>query len=349
MNELRQHKRSDKIKWAISFTAIILLAILVVGICLQLFATNDKLKPAEWFKKPEQENEQPQDNAVLSTVAERAVYLNASPIAKASTQGVSKTLTATVLPADAPNKAVDWSVLWADDAPLKDSNINEYLIVSPASDGATTATVTCIKAFRGSTAIVKVVTREGGFEATCIVSFDGEISSMALNHSLVATTKGSFDGYLVPIGNNTVTVELQNIFNDINPNAYNDVSISVQGYGKILLGNYTEGRSGSSWGTTHSVDLDSMKSQFVSVSHTNGVLTINALKTVESYYSSTTSNNYSVTYNDMFKEYVTGSLGPVSGTPYFEICVQYGAIYKSLRFWISSSVNSVSVNSTLTF
>lgn len=49
-NELNRHKRGDKIKWIITAICIVLLTVMVAGVCMQLFATDDKFKPSEWFK-----------------------------------------------------------------------------------------------------------------------------------------------------------------------------------------------------------------------------------------------------------------------------------------------------------
>lgn len=54
MNELNRHKKSDKIKWALTGIAFLLVAVMLVGICLQLFGTG-KQKPSEWFKKDDTE------------------------------------------------------------------------------------------------------------------------------------------------------------------------------------------------------------------------------------------------------------------------------------------------------
>ena len=57
-NELQRHKRSDKIKWAFTGIAFVLLFVMVTGLCLQLFG-NDKVKPSNWFKKSDTEQTQP--------------------------------------------------------------------------------------------------------------------------------------------------------------------------------------------------------------------------------------------------------------------------------------------------
>ena len=51
-NELRRHKKSDRVKWCIAFAAIVLLAAGLTLICLQLFSP---YKPSNGFKQAENE------------------------------------------------------------------------------------------------------------------------------------------------------------------------------------------------------------------------------------------------------------------------------------------------------
>ena len=48
-NELKRHKKSDRIKWGLTAAAFVLVAVLLVGLCLQVFG-HGKAKPSEWFK-----------------------------------------------------------------------------------------------------------------------------------------------------------------------------------------------------------------------------------------------------------------------------------------------------------
>lgn len=72
----------------------------------------------------------------------------------AANQSVSKTLTATVLPADAANKEVDWIVEWSINPFGANVPVTDYLTVIPESDGSNVATVTAHKGFDGATTII---------------------------------------------------------------------------------------------------------------------------------------------------------------------------------------------------
>lgn len=209
MNELKRHKKSDKIKWVITSIAFVLVFVFLAGLCMQLFG-NDKLKPLNWFKKTEcvhiDENTDgkcdecgkdiPIDNGEIVTGADssgllvtppgnanKAVCLSVARLSDImdeseiqsyaedngiSTQAAStvQRITATVSPADASYQVIDWSVAWKNPSSTWASGktVTNYVTVTPTSDGALTADVTCKQAFgekieikaslRGSSALV---------------------------------------------------------------------------------------------------------------------------------------------------------------------------------------------------
>ena len=113
--------------------------------------------------------------------------LNA-PMVKSGNRGVvgsafEKTLQATVLPEDAPDKSVTWNVKWAGDATLSSNNVSNYLTVTPASAGSSTATVRCLQAFGDDKIIITCTTNVGGYMANCRVSYIGTPEAMSIDTS----------------------------------------------------------------------------------------------------------------------------------------------------------------------
>lgn len=51
--ELNKHKAKDRIKWILTGLGFLLIVVFLAGLCMQLFAKDDKYKPSEWFKKSE--------------------------------------------------------------------------------------------------------------------------------------------------------------------------------------------------------------------------------------------------------------------------------------------------------
>ena len=93
------------------------------------------------------------------------------------TKTVSRTLTATVLPEDAPDRSVDWTLEWC--VPVYDgADISDYLTIEPESDGALSATVTAYQGFEGGSAYVTCTTRVGGYSAQCLITYDGAPESL---------------------------------------------------------------------------------------------------------------------------------------------------------------------------
>ncbi len=216
---------------------------------------------------------------------------------------VSKTLTATVLPETAENKAVDWTVEWDDTE--NETAVTDYVTVTPTADGSTTATVTCHKAFTGNI-IITVTTRENGYSATCVVSFVGMPTDISISGSL----SPSSGEYKVGIGETyTFNVSLTNPFNQVG-SQFNNITCGVNGVGSVVLG-YMEHYNSSGtdkWydESDETVTLDSLKENFITVSYSAGKLSITTIKSIESYYSSVQRMDGGRTraYHDKFRSFV---------------------------------------------
>ncbi len=332
--------------------AIVMCASVVLGVGFGVYGKNTD----DWFKKQDadqgqEQPKQPSDNSGENIENTARVMLLSGATVASENGSVSKTLTAVVLPDDAPNKAVDWTIKWSDDAPLKDKNISEYITVTPASDGALTATVTCKKSFRGSVAYVKVVTREGKFEATSMITFDGIPSSLSVNTTGLSTGTDN-DGfqYMVPTNGASLAIDLTNVFGDVGESYYNNLTFTTSASGKITIQNYQQSRVGASWtGSESQITLESIKDSIFSVKIENNKLVITPNKTVESYYQSITGGSAYTQYIGKFKSYVANSAGSAGVTPFFTIMVKCGDLSKGFNFRIISSVSSVSVTPSITF
>lgn len=161
--ELQQHKKSDTVKWVLTLIAFILAFVMLAGLTMQVFAA-DKLKPSEWFKKPEQTEQLPDASAqtkggmILSEVTSgTGIALMSAPIDEEdyedygiSTQADSAfTVTAEVQPENATDKRVTWSVTWKNSSSswASGKTVTNYVTVTPTTIGALTASVACTQAF----------------------------------------------------------------------------------------------------------------------------------------------------------------------------------------------------------
>lgn len=189
-NEFYMHKKSDKVKWVFTGIAFVLVFVLLAGVCMQLFGTG-KVKPSEWFKKPDIEQTTPVENedeiggeaVITDKTANGGISLMTTSISPANYEdyGVSAlaetayTITATVTPADATFKEVTWSVSWANASSswASGKNITDYISLN--SNGLT-ATVACNQAF-GEQAIVRVVSNDNASVfATCTLDYAARLS-----------------------------------------------------------------------------------------------------------------------------------------------------------------------------
>lgn len=298
------NEKSNKIKWIAVITAfVIILAGVITSLAIAIQNKPVEVKANDTVSDViEQPTENPSGNENHGIVS-----LSMSPsyaVAAANgQQTVSKTITATVLPATAKNTLVDWSVEWGNS---QAGTVTDYVTVTPASDGSTTATVTCKKSFTGEI-VVACTTREGGYIATCTVTFAGHPTDIALSGS-VSEVSGAYNLGIGTSYNFTTTAT--NPFNSVG-SEFNEVSATVTGVGQIKVG-YMEhyNKSGvdkwydSSYST---IDLDSIKDSLISISYSDGKLTINTLKAIESYYknSKKLDAGRTIGYTDKFHSYVS--------------------------------------------
>ena len=156
----------EKFKWIAVFTALILLFAGVIS-ALAIAICN---KPVEVKTEGQDVSAATEDNPmVLLTMGNATIFRAAPEVSKVDTPEqvyVSQTVTATITPSTVVDKYVTWSVAWANDAPLKDKNISDYIKVTDDSQGNLTATVNCYKSFKGSKAILTCTTRQGGKTGT---------------------------------------------------------------------------------------------------------------------------------------------------------------------------------------
>ena len=347
---MSKKQKNIGVKALCSVLIVLLLATIGIAIPSKGFTDWSKFKhnkpQVEQPNKPGEEQKPGGDeNINVEQIETKGVLL--SMATAASEDGtVSKVLTATVTPENAENKTVDWTLYWADDAALKDSDISEYLTLTPTADGALTATVTCKKSFRGSVAYIKVTTRVGGYEALCSVTFTGIPSSLNVDTAALKTTS---DGqkYLIANTSSGFAVNLSNVFGDIDESYYDKITVTVEGVGSFISGTCFVDRNGEHWNEATQIEtVDSLKDNFVEVNYQNKNITIHTKKVVENYYYGVGGGSAGGTYTGRFKSWVNDEVG------YFKITVSCAELnlQQVFSFRITSSINGVGLSqSTITF
>ncbi len=200
-------------------------------------------------------------------------------------------ITAIITPADAKNKNVTWTVEWDSEAELKDKSVTDYVTVTADSTNSLKATVVCKKAFRGSIIVVTVTTEEGGYAASCNVTYEGKPSAIDVNSGNALKVN--------LVGANSYSVSLSNVFNDLGEQYYDEVTVKNYTWGGTYYGGKYNTMNGGSWeelGTNNIADLQNIE-MYIDVTYDNQTLTVNNKKSiVESAYQDMTGSSQGALY-----------------------------------------------------
>lgn len=194
MSDLYNHVRSDKVKWVLTLFAFIVVAVMLAGII------------CGWFEKKEVTEEQSHETAmdggmVVGNAQSGGVALMSARIMSAEYEdyGVNAmadtayTLTATIEPSDATNKAVTYTAAWknANSTWANGKTVAEYVTVQQESEGSLRAMVTCLKAFGEQVIITCTVTDNIDLKATCTVDYLRKPLGANLNIAVTGAHSGS--------------------------------------------------------------------------------------------------------------------------------------------------------------
>ena len=183
MSNNRKSGNNFALKLFATVTSLLLAAsVITTGVC---FATNT------WQVTPKDDvvQEQPGDETpagdegglVVNQPVNNGISLMSAKIAAADFDeyGISplaesaQQVTASVQPSDALNKEVDWSIAWANSSSswASGKTVTDYVTVTPTSDGALTANVSCLQAF-GEQIVVTATSRDNtSAKGTCTVDY----------------------------------------------------------------------------------------------------------------------------------------------------------------------------------
>ena len=349
----------EKFKWIAVFTALILFFAGVIS-ALAIAIGN---KPVEVKTEGQDVSAATEDNPmVLLTMGNATIFRAAPEVSKVDTPEqvyVSQTVTATIMPTTVVDKYVTWSVAWANDAPLKDKNISDYIKVTDDSQGNLTATVNCYKSFKGSKAILTCTTRQGGKTGTVDIVYEGVPSSMSITAPTGVTKynlgKDSVD--LLYAGKTySLNLAMDNVFHDVGSN-FNDFDVTVKGVGTVQWADYVINPRGTGFNIDYSniptMSLDSMKDKCVSATVEGGVLKIQAKDSYFNYYDKFTVNStYGEPYGTYAKHYYASVKDADGNNPYFLVTVKHKTLGFSAqyKFFIGEEVSKVTPSkTTITF
>ena len=385
-NDYKGSSWSERFSWIVTIAAMVLVAILSIGLLCALF-----IQPQEEKKEDTEQTAISEQAAVIDSEGNAmdgdTVYpmpakmsFNAQTFAQVSEPSSSATVTsdesvdvriqAYVTPDDAVNKEVDFSVAWGNAPTHGSEDVTDYLTVTPDSDGSTMATVSCKKSFGDDTIIITVTTREGGYTATCTVSFTGIASGIEITSSTATKKSTSERGEYYELGTSktyTFNIGLTNAFND----AAGNLSVTeIGGEGNMYFGNgsYNDG------GYINFTDMVQKSiGEFADDFITSATISGNTLtvktgsKILENYYSSYGPDEYFITdiyydryvvemnddwsikdSSDTFRNQNAKSNAQNIGSCYFYVTVKdsISGLTETVRLWLVSSVSGVSLSQT---
>ena len=384
-NELYEHKRSDTVKRVISFFLILVLLVGMIGTWVVLLREDEGNTPPAEEEQTEQAavmdgQGNAMDEDIVYPLPEKMSFSAASfvePLAQfgeptgtvTTEQSVDVRIQAYVTPEDAANKEVDFSVAWGN-APTHGSEpVTNYLTVTPDSDGSTMATVSCKKAFGDDTIIITVTTREGGYTATCTVTFTGIASGIEITSSTAAKKSTSERGEYYELGTSktyTFDIGLTNAFDD----AASDLTVTeIGGEGNMYFGSrYSNDGGYYNYQDVYQKSIGELADKFITSATISGTtLTVKTGSSVlENYYSEYAYDEYDYYYakdaflvelddywnikgpSDTFYNDNSKYNAQNIGSCYFYVTVKdnVSGLSETVRLWLVSSVSGVSLSET---
>ena len=192
-NELFNHQKSDAVKWVCTLLAFLIVGVLIAGII------------CGWFDKKETPPAEQTETGFIVTPDEiNGVSLSVKAMSASANEvnamaENSYTVTATIQPATALQRA-NWSVAWKNgsSAWATGKTVTDYVTITPAEEGALTATLACVKPF--SEQVILTVSAAGNADkaATCTVDYQQRlnVNSLKLGGGTLSTTSCGFKAQL---------------------------------------------------------------------------------------------------------------------------------------------------------
>lgn len=360
----------EKKQKVIKITALMLAVISIISVVIAsiYFLTKKNMPKTDNVLSEETDFDETQTYAMPQAMSFSAESLVA---AQAVGQTVDVKIKATIIPYDAANQLVDYSIAWGSAPTHGKEAVTDYVTVTQDSDGSLNATISCKKAFGSDKIIVMVTTRDGGHTATCTVSFVGVASTMSVTNDSITPISDSKRGVYYQFGTNktyTFNVNLDNIFSTVGSK---NLVVELGGSGELYFGKtFSDAMSGMSYFSEMTKrKMADMADKFItSATISENTLTVTTgNKLVEEYYSSSEPDEYytgTYTYDRYvyYDEYDLGLVGGASASDdytgnseynrnalsscYFTVTVKdtVSGLSETFKIWLVSSVERVTLS-----
>ena len=192
-NDFQRHKKSDGVKWVITSITILLIIAMLAGV---IAAIVTETNPKDWFNQTE-------DVEIMPT----SMSFSANKMSGGGI-GSYQRIQATVLPEDATNKNVVWSVAFenSQSAWATGKTASDYVSVVPDDDDNCIATVTCLQPFGEKIIVTATSESNSSVKQNCTIdylrkptAFNGVVVGNSLDEdSAVYFDKGTVNYYYIP-------------------------------------------------------------------------------------------------------------------------------------------------------
>lgn len=286
-------KSLKKYKWLILVVSVLIISAILCG---TLFACSDR-KTADNSDTHYEHYDTIIENGQTVAFAKTMAFTSASlfEAQRSGADGVHVTLVATVYPENAENQNVSWNIRWADDAPLKSTPVSEYLVGSADSSNSHRFNATCKKAFLNNKILITVTTEEGGFTATCTVSFVGLAESLNVTGTTASLTSTAKRGQYYAMNKDTSYTFNIGASNSWGVVGALDLEVILGGNGELYFGDVmTDENSYSTWRNVTLQSIASRINKYATASLSGNTLTI----TMGKYYVEDNQSQYTYKYNN---------------------------------------------------
>lgn len=198
--ELYEHKRSDTVKWVLTFIAFIVVGVMLAGII------------CGWFEKKETEEEQAGVSAYSFIVGNsEGNRMTLTSVRNSAVTGESVTITATVEPDnEAENTGVDWTATWrnAESVWASGKSVSDYVTLTPGGeDYAASKSVTLenLQPFAEQIVVKATARDDPGITATCTADYAQKPVNFSLSFGEVSCNFGGDTDVTLEINANAET------------------------------------------------------------------------------------------------------------------------------------------------
>lgn len=206
------------------------------------------------------------------------VTLSSETVVTGNEVYIQKTLQATITLADGTTSTeCTWSVAWGDNA--LDEDVANYIKVSPQTNPSI-VNVRCYKPFSGSTIIITA--RTNSSSASCVCEYVGIPTSFYFEYN--DTVYNHYAELTLEKGTYTFNLGLENALGPVNSSFANFEIGELTGSGTFIVNHNTVGYSGDVITNELTIDMSNVYSDFITASVDGNVLTVNVLRTVNTYY-----------------------------------------------------------------